>query len=105
MSAYFTHHDRVAYLREGQLVAQAENQVCLTPRTGCVAINVRLPDLKYIERVLHIQCDLSGFNCVDTYLISEPVNKKISGNIVGMSLYIVTLGCTLKVDVIAIGPP
>lgn len=100
----FIAHDRVAYLRESQLVAMGQNRIILT-QAACIGINVRLPDLKYIEHVLHIQCDLSGFNCSSTYLIGEPVNKKIVGNIVGMSLYVVTNGTTLTVTVIALGPP
>jgi len=72
---------------------------------GCEAINVRVPDLRMIEYVLNIQFFYETDVCL--YPIYEAVNKKISGNVVGMTLLglVNTTGGTLHVEVIAVGPP
>jgi len=74
---------------------------------GCEVINVRVPDLRMIEYVLNIQFFYETTN-ICTYPIYEAVNKKISGNVVGMTLLGAsdqTVGGTLHVEVIAVGPP
>ena len=74
--------------------------------SGCVAINVRVPDLRYIEYVLDVECSMTPFDCTTGYLWSNPVNKKVSGNIVGMTIDLAnSYGATLTVTVLAIGPP
>lgn len=101
---YFNWHDRVAKLRDGRLIAYGEYKQ-LVGQTGCVGIIVRVPDLRYIEYVLDVEFHLDGFNCSSNYLMGPEMNKKISGNLVGMSLYVVTSGNSLTTKVIAIGPP
>lgn len=101
--AYFTWNDRVAKLRDGRLIAKGQNYRVVT--TGCVGVTIRVPDLRYIEQVLDVEFDLQGFNCTSEYIIGPDMNKKISGNLVGISLYVVSAGATLTVRVIAIGPP
>jgi len=96
---------RIAVLQEGRLVAYGENQQIITARSTCVAIQVRVPDLRIIEYVLDVQFEMTDLNCSTNCLIGPEVNKKIVGNVVGMSLYVVTAGTTLKTKVIAIGPP
>ena len=73
---------------------------------GWFGINVRVPDLKYIENILHIQLQISpdplGMNG-----LMGPINKHIEGNVVGMSIYLARggAGVTVCIDVIAVGPP
>ena len=103
-------HDQVAVLQDGRVIAMGKyylKQAALFNEvTGCENINVRVPDLRYIEYVLNIQFFYENAN-----LCTEPiymaVNKKISGNVVGMTLWGADNagGGTLHVEVIAIGPP
>jgi len=66
---------------------------------------VRVPDLRYIEHVLDVELSLEHFNCKTEYIIGPPMNKTIDGNLVGMSLFVVSYGQTLTTKVVAIGPP
>jgi len=102
--AYFTEHARVATLRDGRVIAQAKNYRVLAT-SACTGITVRVPDLRYIEYVLNVQFHMYNFDCSTNYIIGPDMNKKISGNLVGMSLYVITTGTTLIAEVIAIGPP
>lgn len=95
----------VAITRDGRVIAQGEAKYIVTSRTGCIAINVRVPDLRMVEYVLNVQFSMTDFACATNYLIGPDMNKKISGNVVGMSLYVATTGTTLTAEVIAIGPP
>ncbi|GAH64678.1 unnamed protein product, partial [marine sediment metagenome] len=75
--------------------------------SGCEVINVRVPDLRMIEYVLNVQFFYETTD-ICTYPIYEAVNKKITGNVVGMTLLGASdqaVGGTLHVEVIAIGPP
>ena len=105
-------HDQVATLQDGRIIAmgkyhlQQDDFFSQNGRpAGCETINVRVPDLRMIEYVLNIQFFYETDVC--TYPIYEAVNKKISGNVVGMTLLgaDVATGGTLHVEVIAIGPP
>ena len=99
--AYFSSHRQVAKLQDGRLIAKG--RMCyITAQGGWVAINVRVPDLRYIEEVLHIQ--VSMLPAIDA-ILTGPFNKAIWGNVVGMTFYSVVTDNTLCVEVIAIGPP
>lgn len=97
--------DVVAITRDGKVIAQGEAQYIVETPGGCLGLNVRVPDLRMIEYVLNVQLSMTGFNCTDNFLYGPDMNKKIVGNVVGMSLYVVTTGTTIKAEVIAIGPP
>ena len=103
--AFFDWHDRVAKLRDNRLIATGEYSELVTSRSGCIGIVVRVPDLRYIEHVIDVEFTLQGFNCTNNYLMGPEMNKTINGNLVGMSLYIITTGNTLTTKVVAIGPP
>jgi len=106
-------HDQVATLQDGRVIAMGKYYLEQSDffaqngrPAGCEAINVRVPDLRMIEYVLNIQFFYETDVC--TYPIYEAVNKKISGNVVGMTLLGASdqaVGGTLHVEVIAIGPP
>ena len=105
-------HDQIAVLQDGRLIAMGKyylKQDALFSENahavGCEAINVRVPDLRMIEYVLNIQFKYVDTMCTD--LIYEAINKKITGNIVGMTLLGSdnATGGTIHVEVIAIGPP
>ena len=105
-------HDRIAVLQDGRIIAMGKYYLKQDDffhtngrPAGCEAINVRVPDLRMIEYVMNIQFFYETDVC--TYPIYEAVNKKISGNVVGMTLLGLTnsTGGTLHVEVIAIGPP
>jgi hypothetical protein len=106
--AYRPSHDRVGLLQDGRLIAMGKNYVVTTfPRGqgGCEYLNVRIPDLRMVEYVLNVQITTSPLDC--TYPIYEAVNKKITGNVVGMTIFGAEFatGTTLTAEVIAIGPP
>ena len=107
-------HDQLAVLQDGRVVAMGKYYLQQSDffhasgdhAAGCEAINVRVPDLRMIEYVLNVQLFYETAN-VCTTPVYEAVNKKISGNVVGMTLLGLTnsTGGTLHVEVIAIGPP
>jgi len=106
-------HDQIAVLQDGRVVAMGKYYIEQDDffstdghAEGCEAINVRVPDLRMIEYVLNIQFFYENENiCAEP--IYEAVNKKITGNVVGMTLLGAANagGGTLHVEVIAIGPP
>ncbi|MCK4266848.1 MAG: hypothetical protein KAX31_06175 [Thermoplasmata archaeon] len=102
-------HDRIAVLQDGRVVAMGKYYLQQSGffAGGCEVINVRVPDLRMIEYVLNIQFFYETTD-ICTYPIYEAVNKKITGNVVGMTLLGASdqaVGGTLHVEVIAIGPP
>ena len=105
--ALYDSHEIVFITEDMRVVAKS--RLCTTvnnvvPQGVWNAFNIRLPDLKYIENILHIQVQIVP----DPLDLMGPINKKIVGNVVGMSLYqshatlTVSLVC---VDVVAVGPP
>ena len=96
----------VGLWRIGRVVAQAKRTVTIDAAEGMLSFNVRVPDLKRIDYILNIQFEMPGYDGTTEHIDSPVVNKKISGNVVGMSLYLTTTtGCTLTAEVIAVGPP
>jgi hypothetical protein len=98
-------HDRIAITREGKLIAMGKNYTVTAFSGGLAALNVCVPDLRYIEYVLNVQLEASPLS--GTYPQYEVVNKKITGNVVGMTIYgaAYATGTTITAEVIAIGPP
>ena len=103
-AAHRPSHDQVGLLQDGRLIAMGKNYV-IESATNCYPLNVRVPDLRMIEYVLNVQFSCSDLNC--TYPVYEAANKKITGNVVGMTIFVNTRGTgnTIFVEVIAIGPP
>jgi len=95
----FVEHGIVAHLRDGRVVAYG-NYTLVIAAAGNVAVNVRLPDLKYVEHVIHLQFDVDPL--VDP---GTPVNKQIIGNVVGLTLVGVGGGTTLTLEITGVGPP
>jgi len=96
----FDSHEIVFITEDGRVVAKGRLCVYDT-QGGGIGINVRVPDLKYIESVLHIQFEVHP----DPANLWGPFWKRIDGNVVGMSIYQAGGGITICVDVIAVGPP
>ena len=98
-------HDRIAVLQDGRVIAYGVNWKAVTfPSDACEVISVRVPDLRMIEYILNVQ-----FHCTSDIACNTPiyeaVNKEITGNVVGMTIFGKEGGTTLTVEVIAIGPP
>ena len=95
-------HDIVAHLRDGRLMAMG--QYTQEVDQGNVNIVVRVPDLKYIEYVIQVEFYTDPDTKFSDFAFMD---KKITGNIVGMTLYGIAAaaGTTLTTQVIAIGPP
>jgi hypothetical protein len=97
--ALYDSHEIVFITEDMRVVAKSRR--CLYDQAqGGIGINVRLPDLKYIENILHVQFEIHP----DPTALIGPFWKRIDGNVVGMSIYQLT-GVTVCVDVIAVGPP
>lgn len=90
----------VSTLFDKRVIAQGYAEY-VVDRTGDVAVAVRVPDLRMVEYVLNVQFHTNP----STYVESGYANKKIVGNVVGMTVYGVAAATTLGVEVIAIGPP
>ena len=71
---------------------------------ACEVIDVRVPDLRMIEYILNVQFHCTGADGCDKP-VYEAVNKVITGNVVGMTIFGKAGGMTLTTEVIAIGPP
>jgi len=103
-AGYEPSHDQVGLLQDGRLIAMGKNYLHVTPVT-CEVLNVRVPDLRMIEYVLDVEFTVIPLDCAKP--IYEAVNKKITGNVVGMTIftYAQTAGTTIIAEVIAIGTP
>ena len=106
-------HDQIAVLQDGRVIAMGKYYLRQSDffttdghAEGCEAINVRVPDLRMIEYVLNVQFHYEEDD-ICTTPVYEAVNKKISGNVVGMTIMGKEndAGGTMIVEVIAIGPP
>lgn len=102
--AYFDSHHIVFITEDMRVAAYAKRCVMDEGQAGWIAFLIRLPDLKYIEDVIHIQCTVNPLPADPTKFF-EPINKKIVGNVVGMSIYNNTAHTTICIEVIAVGPP
>lgn len=97
-------HGQIATLQDGRIIAFGKNWKAVRfLGNTCEALNVRVPDLRLIEYVLNIQFHCTPPDC--EHPVYEAVNKKITGNVVGMTIFGSANGTTLTVEVIAIGPP
>ena len=102
-------HQWIGTLRQGHHIAMGKNYVVTTfPRSqqftdGCVALNVRVPDLRRIDYILDIEFRMSPLVCEQP--VYEAVGKVITGNVVGMTILgaLFTTGTTLQAEVVAIG--
>ena len=95
----------VAFLRDGRVIAQGQGDYYIVDNDigqQLGGLNVRVPDLRRIDYVLNVQFYTTPLTNI---LSHAPMNKKISGNVVGMSLYYIVAGTTLTIEVIAVGPP
>jgi len=98
---YFDKHEIVATLRDGRVIAYSEYSQVVA-QAGNVNVIIRVPDLKYIEHVLQVQFRTNP----DAELQSgSGQDKKITGNLLGLTLYSLADGTTLTTEVLAIGPP
>ena len=101
-------HGQITVLQDGRVIAFGKNYFMADsffPSEACHVLNVRVPDLRMVEYVLNVQLTVAALDC--TKPPYEVVNKKITGNVVGMTLTGLenTAGGTITVEVIAIGPP
>lgn len=85
--ALFTHHGELAVLQDGRVIAWASNlfDETHTFESGCEAVNIRVPDLRMIEYVLDVEIYATDLHCNEPFF--EPVNKKNTGNVVGMTIF------------------
>lgn len=87
----------VALFQEGRLIGSGVTTVVL-PEGGSYGITVRVPDLRYIEFVVHYEFLTDPATDPGT-----PVNRGIRGNVVGFTLVGVGKGTTLTVMVLCVG--
>lgn len=92
-------HAVVASLYDGRVVAVG--RYCNVESSGDIAINIRLPDLREVETVLNVEI----YTSPATYADGWYSNKKITGNVVGVTIWQLNAGTTLTVEVVGVGPP
>lgn len=104
----FDTHAWIGSLTQGRHIAMGKNYVVTTFARGpqgsaCEVLNVRVPDLRHIDYVLEVQFTMSPLSCGQP--VYEAVNKKITGNVVGMTIFgaAFSTGTTLTAEVIAVG--
>jgi hypothetical protein len=91
-------HRIVAHLRDGRVMALGRYSEVVT--SGNHNVIVRVPDLKYVETVIQVEFYTNPDTDADWW-----GDKKITGNLVGLTVYGVTAGTTLTTEIVAIGPP
>lgn len=99
-TAYFNARDGhriVGVWQDGRVVALGRYTASVG--SGTQPFVVRVPDLKYIETILNVQFETSD---PDT-CVYEAVDKKVFGNLVGMTICGIQVGTTLTVEVVAVG--
>jgi hypothetical protein len=97
--ALVTEHGVVGILQDGRVIAYGKNWEVVAPGQGIsIAFLVRVPDLRQVDQVIHIQ-----FNTDPVCDPGTAVNKSISGNVVGMTIVGLAVGTTLEVTVVAVG--
>lgn len=99
---YFDHSDGhriVAHLRDGRVMALGRYTQSVVTQ-GNANVIVRIPDLKYVETVIQVEF----YTNPDTYATWWG-DKKITGNLVGLTVYGVNAGTSLTTEIVAIGPP
>jgi len=84
-------------LADGRIIASGQTTVVLAA-AGNYAFIIRIPDFKMIEEVITYK-----FHSDPTVDPGTPVNEKVVGNVVGVTLIGVGAGTTLTVKAIAIG--
>jgi len=98
MPEYYTTHSVVAELKDGRVIAKAAYTE--VKASGTVNVVVRIPDLREVESILDVK-----FSSNPDISISHDMDHKITGNVVGFTVYTLSAGTTLTSEVIAIGPP
>lgn len=83
---------------DGKLVAYGKNTG--NDVSGDTPINVRIPDLKEIEKILTVNLNFNPATRSDA-----PAQHVIDGNVVGLTVFQINAGTTLTAEVIAIGTP
>ena len=102
----YSEEDLVAKLLDGRVIAMGKSWVHITGQTGtgnANVINVRVPGLREIDHIIQVEFYTNHITYSEDGL--NPVNKKVTGNVVGMTIYGIYATTTLSVEVIAIGPP
>ena len=89
----------IATLKDGRVIAYASKTQVVSAGTN-VAITVPVPDLRNVEYVLEV-----NFKTDPDTTVYGPHDKKITGNVVGLTIAEVAAGTTLTTEIIAIGPP
>lgn len=84
--------------KEGMVIARGKTVEVAAANNA--EIQVRVPDLKEIVAVLHIQFGSDPA----TYVTGIYGTKKITGNVVGFTIQGPQAGTTLTSEVVAIGP-
>ena len=84
-------------LKDGRVLATGKTTTVL-PSAGNVAITITVPDLKYIEYVVQYRRTTNPTTDPGT-----PVNEKIDGNVVGLTVLGVGAGTTLTYEAMVVG--
>lgn len=100
---WFEEHDIVATLQDGRVIAMGKSWVWSGTSETANVLNVRVPDLREIEYVLQVEFYTSPKTYSACFI--GPMDKKITGNVVGFTLYGMAVATSLIAEVIAIGPP
>ena len=89
----------MAITQDGKVIAKSRHwEVLGSGNQNIVAV---VPDLRYVETVLQVEF----YSSPDTNVEGGYMDKKITGNVVGMTIYGVTASTTLYWEVVAVGPP
>jgi len=94
----FTTHSVVAELKDGRVMAKSTYTEVKS--SGTVAVTVVVPDLREVETLISVK-----FSTNPDTSIYHDMDHKITGNVVGFTVYTIAASTTLTSEVIAIGPP
>jgi len=96
-------HAIVAITQDGKVIAKSRTWEVIPERQAGVAVALvaTVPDLRMVETVLQVEF----YSDPDTNNPGGYMDKKITGNVVGMTIYGLTASTTLYWEVTAVGPP
>ena len=92
-------HEVLAQLMDGQVIARSRMWALVNGQTDTPVV-ITVPDLREVRAVL----DIEFWTSPDTSIYHD-MDKRVHGNVVGITVYQIAAGTTLIVEVIALGPP
>jgi len=88
----------ITVLPNGKVIAKASKTITVPLGGGDIAITITFNELRRVEQVLRYNFFTDPITDPGT-----PVNEKVTGNVVGLTMVGIPAGTTLTIEAVAIG--